>query len=251
MQDNYGIVRLETGIAEIDEMLSGGIPRGFFVALVGEPGTGKTVFSIHFIGAGLENGEPCIYVTTEESRESIMKQAEMFNFDFRRYAKKGTLIIIDAFGGNDKWALSKLDVGELTDTIIAAKKELGYGYARLVIDSISAFWLSSPALARRHAYTIKNVLYKWKFTTLGISQYAVTTSGAFGFGVEHIADGIIRFKKQVVNGRLKRYILIEKMRQTPHDLRVHEIDIVDGVGLVIVGPIEQRRVSRRMRAYSL
>ncbi len=250
MEDSYGIIRLETGIAELDEMLAGGIPRGFFVALVGEPGTGKTIFSIHFTGAGLENGEPCIYVTTEESRDSIIKQAEMFNFDFKRYIRDGSLIMIDTFGSDERWSLSKLDINELTNIIIEAKRELGYRYARLVIDSLSAFWLNSPALARKHAYTIKSVLHKWRFTTVGTSQYAITTSGAFGFGVEHIADGIIRFKKQVVDGRLRRYMLIEKMRQTPHDLRVHEIDFVEGVGLVIVGPVERKR-ARRVTAYNL
>ncbi|MEM3130007.1 MAG: KaiC domain-containing protein, partial [Nitrososphaerota archaeon] len=33
------IERLSTGIEMLDKMLSGGIPRGFFVAATGEPGT--------------------------------------------------------------------------------------------------------------------------------------------------------------------------------------------------------------------
>ena len=31
------------------------------------------------------------------------------------------------------------------------------------------------------------------------------------------------------------------MRQTPHDLRLYEIDIRDGEGLVVLGPVEMRR----------
>jgi len=84
-------------------------------------------------------------------------------------------------------------------------------------------------------------LSQWGFTILLTSQYAITTSEAFGFGVEHISDGIIRFRRLVRSGRLRRFILIEKMRQTPHDLRLYEIDIKDGVGLVVLGPVELRR----------
>ena len=66
------IERLSTGIPEIDRMIAGGIPRGFLVACTGEPGTGKTIFSIHFIGQGIREGDICIFVTTEESRDSIV-----------------------------------------------------------------------------------------------------------------------------------------------------------------------------------
>ncbi|MEM1742072.1 MAG: ATPase domain-containing protein, partial [Desulfurococcaceae archaeon] len=76
------IERLSTGVKGLDEIINGGIPRGFTVAVVGEPGTGKTVFCIHFISSGLSKGEKGIYVTTEESRESIIKQAQLFGFDF-------------------------------------------------------------------------------------------------------------------------------------------------------------------------
>ncbi|MEM2094277.1 MAG: ATPase domain-containing protein, partial [Candidatus Bathyarchaeia archaeon] len=62
--------RISTGIRELDAMISGGIPRGFMVAVTGEPGTGKTVLCIHYIAQGIRDGDHCIYVTTEESRDS-------------------------------------------------------------------------------------------------------------------------------------------------------------------------------------
>jgi len=241
----YGmeIERLTTGVKGIDEILRGGIPKGFTVAVVGEPGTGKTIFCIHFIAAGLVSGDKGIYVTTEESRESIIRQAEMFGFDFRKAVEDGELIIIDALmeERGDPWSLRELDVEELVSRIIEAKKTLGYGHARVVIDSMRAFWLDKPAMARRYSYFLKKVLSKWGFTIMATSQYAITTSDAFGFGIEHIADGIIRFRRFVRNGVLRRYLLIEKMRQTAHSLVMHEITIIDGKGLVILGPTTQRR----------
>jgi KaiC domain protein len=236
------IERLSTGIQELDKMLSGGIPRGFFVAATGEPGTGKTIFCISFIAQGIKDGDKCIYVTTEESRNSIIIQAKQFNIDFEKAINDKKLIIIDALMGlEDKWSLKSLEIEELVNKIIEAKKELGYGRARVVIDSLSAFWLDKPAMARRYSYFIKKVLSKWDFTVLATSQYAISTSEAFGFGVEHIADGIIRFHRAVRNGILRRYLLIEKMRQTSHSLYLHEISIEDGKGLKILEKSQERK----------
>jgi len=235
------IERLSTGIAELDNLLEGGIPRGFFIALVGEPGTGKTICCIHFIQQGIMDKDKCIYVTTEESRESIITQALQFNFDFEKAINENKLIIIDALLGKDEWSLNSLETDELINKVIEAKKKLGYGRARLVIDSLSAFWLDKPALARKLSYQFKKVLYKWDFTVFATSQYAITTSEAFGWGVEHVADGIIRFRKIIKQGKLHRYLMIEKMRQTSHSLYMYEIDIVSGNGLVILGPTSERK----------
>ncbi len=236
------IERLRTGVPGFDPLIAGGVPRGFFVAVVGEPGTGKTIFSIHFAWEGVRSGDKVIYVTTEETRESIIKQAALFGMDFAHAVDTGKMIIIDALmrERRDEWSLSDIDLEEMMEKIILAKKKLGYGRARLVVDSMSAFWLDKPAMARKYSYLVKRVLYKWDFTAYLVSQYAITTSEAFGWGIEHVADGIVRFRRYIRNGRLERYVLVEKMRQTPHSLYMHRIDILDGKGMVIRGRTEWR-----------
>ncbi len=236
-------MRLRTGVRGFDDLIAGGIPKGFLVAVVGEPGTGKTVFSIHFAWQGVKDGQKVIYVTTEESRESIMNQAAQFGMDFEKAVKDKKMVIIDALlrDKSDQWNMLELTIEELLNKIIEAKKYLGYGDARVVIDSMSAFWLDKPAMARKYSYMVKRVLNKWNMTIVATSQYAITTSFGFGFGIEHVADGIIRFKKLIKNWELKRYVIVEKMRQTPHSLRVHEIEILDGKGMVVKGPVEHTR----------
>ncbi|EZQ11118.1 MULTISPECIES: KaiC domain-containing protein [Acidianus] len=236
------MTRLSTGIEDFDKLIEGGIPEGFLVALTGEPGTGKTIFSISFIYEGLKEGDIGIYVTTEESRDSIIKQAKQFNMNLEDYLDK-KLIIIDALmkEKEDPWSINEVTPEEMVQKVIEAKQKLGYGRARLTIDSISAFFLDKPAMARKISYYIKRVLYKWKFTILITSQYAITTSQAFGFGVEHVADGIIRFRRVIKDGMLHRYVNIEKMRQTNHDKYVWEIDIKPGKGLVLLGKLNERR----------
>lgn len=234
--------RLSTGVEGLDALLENGIPRGFFVAVTGEPGTGKTILCISFIAKGVEEGDRCIYVTTEESRESIINQALQFGMDLNRAVEEKKLVIIDALmGGDEKWSMKSLELDELVEKVLEAKRYLGYGRARLVVDSMSAFWLDRPAMARKYSYYLKKVLAKWDFTVMATSQYAISTSQAFGWGLEHVADGIIRFRRALRDGRLRRYLIIEKMRQTNHDLKLYEIEIMKGKGLVIVGPAGLRK----------
>jgi KaiC domain protein len=236
------VERLSLGVPGLDAMLQGGVPRGFFVAVTGEPGTGKTILSIHFMNQGLKEGDRCIFVTTEESRASVVRQAAQFSMDFKAAIEQGKMIIVDALmGQEERWSLNSLDVEQLVDKVVEAKRELGYGRARLVIDSVSAFWLDRPAMARRYSYFLKKVLAKWDFTILATSQYAITSAESFGWGIEHIADGIIRFRRAVRQGELKRYVLIEKMRQTNHDRYLHEVAIEPGVGLLILERVSQRK----------
>lgn len=236
------VERLATGVEGIDRLIEGGVPRGFFVAVTGEPGCGKTVLSIHFINQGLKEGDRCIFVTTEESQDSIIRQASQFGMEFKKALEERKLIIVDALMGREsRWSLNELDVEPLVNKVVEAKKELGYGRGRVVIDSMSAFWLDKPAQSRRYSYFVKKVLSKWDFTVLATSQYAITSAEAFGWGIEHIADGIIRFRRTVRKGELKRYVLIEKMRQTDHDRFLHEIDIKPGKGLIVLQPSNQRK----------
>lgn len=228
------VVRLSTGIHDLDLMIEGGVPEGFLVAVVGEPGTGKTILSMHFIHQGILDGDKCIYVTTEEDRESILDQATRFGWEWKPFLGK-RLIIIDALKmQEDPWSLQEMEIETLINKVIEAKKALGYGRARLVIDSISAFWLEKPAMARKYSYIIKKTLGKWDFTTYLVSQYAITTMFAFGWGLEHIADGIIRLRRRISKGVLKRYLMVEKMRNTNHDRRIYEIEIT-ARGITILG----------------
>jgi circadian clock protein KaiC len=58
--------RSSTGIAGLDALIEGGIPRGFTVLIAGNPGTGKTILTTHFLYEGLLRGEGALYVSFSE-----------------------------------------------------------------------------------------------------------------------------------------------------------------------------------------
>ena len=61
------VERLSTGIAGLDALIEGGIPKGSTVLIAGNPGSGKTVLTAHFLYAGLIKNENGIYVSFSEA----------------------------------------------------------------------------------------------------------------------------------------------------------------------------------------
>lgn len=73
--------RIQTGIDGLDDVLSGGFlpERNYMVR--GEPGTGKTFLGLHFLVAGVDDGEDVLYVGLEESEEAVRTNARSAGLD--------------------------------------------------------------------------------------------------------------------------------------------------------------------------
>jgi KaiC domain protein len=267
------IVRVSTGIRELDEALEGGVPKGSWVAITGEPGTGKSILCMHFAWAGLLGGDPVVYVTTEAEFRDVVRQARMFNMDFESYRiydissreppqETPDIVVIDIFGllkiarqmseqlqvdseSARKRRYAALDIQTLIAAIQEAYRVLGvlrdekarspYKHVRLIIDSLSAFWADKPAMARKYSYDLKIATHRENVTAYLVSQYAMTTRSTFGFGLEHIADGVFHLWMEDVEStrEVKRYMIIKKMRMTNHRKTAFRVDIVPGRGIVL------------------
>ncbi len=72
--DAEAVPRLESGIAELDRVLGGGLVPGSVVLLAGEPGVGKSTLALQ-LAAGIQSSRPVLYVAGEESPEQIRLRA--------------------------------------------------------------------------------------------------------------------------------------------------------------------------------
>jgi KaiC domain protein len=266
------VTRISTGIPELDRALEGGVPKGSWIAITGEPGTGKSILCMHFAWAGLKAGDPVVYVTTEAEFRDIVRQARMFGMDFEQYrihdissAKELTetpnIVVIDIFGllkiarqisesiptdveTARKRRFAALDIQTLIAAIQEAYKILGVlkeggkspmRHVRLIIDSMSAFWADKPAMARKYSYELKIAAHRENVTTYLVSQYAMTTKSTFGFGLEHIADGVFHLWMDDVESskEVARYMIIKKMRMTNHARTAFKVEILPGKGFTL------------------
>src|SRR3954469_9317923 len=90
------ISKLPTGIPSFDVISKGGLPRHRTTLISGTAGSGKTVFAVQFLAAGIERGENGVFVTFEESADDIRQNMYSFNWDLRKWEAEGKLIIVDA-----------------------------------------------------------------------------------------------------------------------------------------------------------
>ena len=70
--------RIATGVAGLDEILDGGLLRGRNVLVRGSPGSGKTIFGLHFLSAGVDAGETVLYVNMGEPQAYVEETADAF-----------------------------------------------------------------------------------------------------------------------------------------------------------------------------
>ena len=66
----------------LDNALQGGIPKGSWVVLFGNPGSYKTLHSLAFMLNGIENDEKVIYVSTEQDWKNLRLQARTLGWDY-------------------------------------------------------------------------------------------------------------------------------------------------------------------------
>ena len=55
------IERVKTGVPGLDEIISGGFPKGTITLISGPPGGGKTILCCQFLYKGVEEGDKCLF----------------------------------------------------------------------------------------------------------------------------------------------------------------------------------------------
>jgi circadian clock protein KaiC len=71
--------RLSTGIDGLDEILRGGLIEHTNALVRGPPGAGKTIFGLHFLANGVDNGETVLYINLGEPSAYVRETAEYFD----------------------------------------------------------------------------------------------------------------------------------------------------------------------------
>src|SRR2546430_16779419 len=86
-KDHPAVEKLRTGISSLDIIAKGGLPKTRTPLLSGTAGSGKTVFAVHFLAAGILDAEQHgVFVTFEESASDI--RTNMRSFGWGRAARE-------------------------------------------------------------------------------------------------------------------------------------------------------------------
>jgi len=231
--------RVASGILGLDQLLEGGFPKGRSILVTGEPGTGKTIFSLQFLVEGLSRGEKGIYVAADEGPMDILEQAASLGWDLERYVEKKDLAILNA--GTYLSSLPSVGKERSIDIHKAISDLAGFvnrlEAKRLVLDPAGPFVLLRDSAARIQDQTrlMIKLLRTTMPTTNILTSYAVPRTGERSMhGVEeYLVAGAVILEMIWKDGQLARSLIVEKMRCTAVKPAQTEFDIVKGQGIVL------------------
>src|SRR4051812_613729 len=210
--------RVSTGNREADMILGGGFLANSINVVMGEPGTGKTLFAEQLLFSNATGDRPTLYLTTlSEPLSKVVTYLQ--RFDFYDETKLGTEIVYDDVGTQ----LAKEGPEALLPRIREAIETLGPKI--IVIDSFKAIHdlaTSLPAM-RRLVSDLAGLLSAYETTTFLVGEYRPQDIARYPeFAV---ADGILEFARQKRSTPDERFLRVSKLRGSGYREGLHGVHI--------------------------
>ncbi|HSM21540.1 MAG TPA: ATPase domain-containing protein, partial [Rubrivivax sp.] len=215
-QDRHG-ERARVGVPALDEMLCGGLPRGYSLLVAGPSGSGKSILAASFLAEGARNGETGVLAAFEQhpnrSRNPLL--SELIN--------KGQVTLIDSHEPD-------LSIDEVLLLILNEVRKRKA--SRVVLDSLSGFELAlAPTFQadfRESLLRLVSALSRAGVTVLMTSELEdrYTDLRFSPYGAAFLTDAIIVQRYIEVDSRLLRVMAVVKVRASNHanELREYTID---------------------------
>jgi KaiC/GvpD/RAD55 family RecA-like ATPase len=242
------IERSGTGDETLDRMLQGGYPAGRATLVTGGPGTGKTTLAMQFLQAGLDAGDDCLFVSTEQTPAELRSSLADFDFDLDHGSL--TFASVHAAPGqtleSDENVLTLQQLRDregdapLFDDGFGAPftghyvREYLRGFGpqdRVVFDSVSGLSAVSPDDEGFRRAVLD--LVRFLTDDLGATALLTAEGGAAAAGtatglLRFTTHGVVELERRPVRGDPHRFLTVTKMRGTAFDRRTVEVEFVEG-----------------------
>ena len=210
--------RLTMGVPGLDDMMGGGLPRGYSLLVAGPTGAGKSILASAFLVEGARCGQTGVLAAFEQRPD--------------RGRGKGLVDLIAAgkVGVVDARAPG-LSVDEIATLLIAEIRRLKA--TRVVIDSLSGFEL---ALAPTFREDFRESLSRMVLALAGVGVSVLMTSELEDryddlrfspYGTAFLTDAIIVQRYIEVDSRLLRVMAVAKLRASAHSNELRQFSIDD------------------------
>lgn len=217
--------RISTGDRQADEILHGGFPANSINIIMGQPGTGKTIFVEKLLFHNAKADRPLLYLTTlSEPMSKVVSYAQ--RLDFFDPDKIGNQIVYDDLGPT----LARDGPAGLVPFVLDAIKRTSP--AIIVIDSFKAVHdlATSTQEMRRIISDFAGLLSASDATAFLIGEY--TQSDSESHPEFAVADSIIQFERHSMGVRDERYLRVLKLRGSGYRPGQHAFQITGG-GLIV------------------
>jgi circadian clock protein KaiC len=197
---------ISTGNHQMDEILNGGFPANSINIIMGQPGTGKTIFAEQMVfHHATDDGRTILYLTTlSEPVAKVLTYLQRFSFFDEN--KVGSVVHYREIGAD----LAKNGIGALQPCIEEAIHSIAPKI--IVIDSFKALHdlAESPQEMRRMLYELTGLLSSFETTVFLVGEY--TDEHSQTLPEFAVADGILQFLRSTLSTRDERFLRVLKLR---------------------------------------
>ncbi len=137
--------RVSTGVTGADTVLGGGYLPESATLVRGEPGAGKSIFSLHFLADGIDAGETVLYINLGEPEDYIRDTARDFGFDIAGVEFLNLSPSGDRFQQEETYTLFRSDEVETPSLVENIRTEVQETDPdRVVVDPVTEFRYLAP-----------------------------------------------------------------------------------------------------------
>ena len=221
--------KIKSGIFGLNTILDGGMNENSTTVVIGRSGAGKTTFATQFIRRGLQDGQEGIFVSLDENKEQIIREAvEMGWSDILEYLDDELLVFIDASGREFSNFIRK-ELPAFVDDWKGAN-------ARIAVDPLTpVMWSTKDNYEQRDliGFMLKQT------RRVGTVLCTLEEHGAGDLTSPevvipmYLADCVIHLRYKSDGASVDRELKIVKARSTRHSQLSHAYHIVRGLGLIV------------------
>jgi circadian clock protein KaiC len=221
----FAAEELKSGVAELDQLLGGGLDRGTSTLLMGPAGCGKTSIAVQYAVTAARLGERTAIFMFDENPRTLLTRAAKLGMGLENDIKAGRITIqqIDP---------AELSPGEFAHNIRNAVENNG---ARIVvIDSLNGYLNAMPE--ERFLSIQLHELLSY-LAQVGVSTFIILAQHGLVGGtldvpvdISYLSDTVILVRYFEARGQLRRAISVVKKRSGTHEDFIRELRLgADGI----------------------
>jgi circadian clock protein KaiC len=223
--------RCPSGVEGLDDILAGGLPRGCFCLIQGDPGSGKTTLALQFLLEGLRRGENVFYITLSETKQELLQVARSHGWSIDKIPVFDLSAIENLLRPEAQTTVFHPYEVELTKVSQLLRDEVRKVQpARVAFDSLSEFRLMAETSLRyrRQLLTLKQQFTRFKSTVLLLDD-KMNQAGMLDPHVFSLTHGVIEMEQLSPDyGTSRRRLRVSKLRAVKFREGYHDYIIATG-----------------------
>ncbi len=234
MKNNKTLEKCPTGIAGLDEITLGGLPKGRPTLVCGNAGCGKTLMSMAFLVNGITHyEEPGVFMSFEERSEDLQLNFSSLGIDLNQLIKEKKLAL--NFVKIEKHEIIETGEYDLEGLFLRLEHAINsVGAKRVVLDTIEALFsgFSDAAVLRAELRRLFGWLKDKGVTAIITGERGDGRLTRHGLE-EYVSDCVIFLDHRIINQISTRRLSIVKYRGSAHGTNEYPF-LVDETGITVL-----------------